>query len=426
MNTASLGRLPLTLFVSAVFTTFVCADPPSAEQQFETLRKRFEDAKAKYFAEYENATTEAERERIAAPYPAHSMVEDFINLEKAHRGTQVGISALHQLVSQAGSGGDADSAPAKSRQAALKILSKHYADHSDLDVMFPWLSSGAGGPEDKPFLRRAAKSSQRHVRGTALLALAKYLMFEAQYIPAWQARLALVATEPDKFSADIKLCEQNLAEWKGIDPDVSRREATQLLEKIAAEYGNVMESPRTRYGPTLLKIDRSAIDQITHHNRRLLADVGEMMKFELTHLSVGHPAPEITGPDERGKELKLSEQRGKVTVVMFSFTGCGPCEAMYPANRKLVETYRGRPFAFLSVMGNELGTVKQLVSEKTITWPCWWEGNVHGHIATHWNVSSWPTIYVLDHQGTSRYRNLRGDVLAKAVWQLVFEAEQNR
>jgi peroxiredoxin len=222
------------------------------------------------------------------------------------------------------------------------------------------------------------------------------------------------------------LCEKNLAHWQGIDPDASRRETTQLLEKIAAEYGDVLESPRTGYGPTLLNIERSAIDQMTHQNRRPLADLSETTKFELSHLSVGQLAPEITGPDERGKELKLSDQRGKAAVVMFSFRGCGPCEAMYPANRKLVETYRGRPFTFVSVMGNELGAVKQLVSEKTITWPCWWEGNGHGQIAAQWNVSSWPTIYVLDHKGTIRYRDLRGEVLAKAVLQLVSEAEQNR
>jgi len=99
---------------------------------------------------------------------------------------------------------------------------------------------------------------------------------------------------------------------------------------------------------------------------------------------------------------------------------------MYPANRKLIEFYRERPFAFLSVMGNELGTVRQLVAEKTITWPCWWEGNVPGPIAARWNVSSWPTIYVLDHRGTIRFRSLQDDVLAKAVSQLVAEAEQNR
>ena len=132
------------------------AEPPSAEEQFESLRKRFEDAKAKFFADYENAKTAEERERLETPYPADTMVDDFLKLEAAHWGTQVGISALHQLVSQAGSGGAAGSPPAKGRQAAPKILAEHYAEHPDLDVMFPWLSSGAGGPEDKPFLRRAA------------------------------------------------------------------------------------------------------------------------------------------------------------------------------------------------------------------------------------------------------------------------------
>src|SRR5947208_368123 len=84
------------------------------------------------------------------------------------------------------------------------------ADHPYLDVMFPLLSSGAGGPEDKPFLRRAAESSQRHIRGTAQLALAKYLASEAQSIPAWRARLGLVETDPEKFDDDVKLCRRNL------------------------------------------------------------------------------------------------------------------------------------------------------------------------------------------------------------------------
>jgi peroxiredoxin len=428
MTTTSRRRLPIALILCAATIGFIRADPQSTEAQFEMLRQHFEDEKAKYLAEYQKAKTEEERERITLPYPAHSMVDDFLKLEEANRSTRAGISALHQLVSQAFSVGDADSSPAKGRQAALKILGDHYADHPDLDAMFFWLSGGALGPEDKPFLRRAAQSSQRHVRGTALLALANYLAVEAQLIPAWKARLALVETEPESFADDIKLCQQVLTRWQTIDPDASRREALELLKMVAAEYGDVLEAPRTGYGPTLLKIERTANDPLTNRKRRELADLGETMQFELTHLSVGQPAPEITGPDERGKELKLSEQRGKATVIMFSFKGCGPCEAMYPANRKLVQTYRGRPFAFLGVMGDELGTVRELVAEKTITWPCWWEGkgNKLGSIAARWNVSSWPTIYVLDHRGMIRYCNLQGDLLAKAVSQLVAEAEQNR
>src|SRR5262245_51275839 len=90
----------LTLILCAATPPIAAADR-SAEEQFETLRKQFEDAKAEFFAEYERAQTAAERERITAPYPAMTMVDDFLKLESAHRGTQVGISALHQLVSQA-------------------------------------------------------------------------------------------------------------------------------------------------------------------------------------------------------------------------------------------------------------------------------------------------------------------------------------
>jgi peroxiredoxin len=351
-------------------------------------------------------------------------VDDFLKLEQAHRGTQVGISALHQLVSQAGSGGGPDSPPAKGRQAALKILTAHYADHPDLDVMFAWLRSGASGPEDKPFLQRAAQSSHRHVRGTALLALAQRYAFEAQYPPLWQARLELVQSDPEKFADDIKLCKDLLGQWEDIDPAASRRQALQLLDQVIDQYGDVLEAPRTTYGPVLLKLERGPRDTLTNQPRRPLAQLAESTQFELMHLSVGQSAPEVAAPDAFGKELKLSDQRGKVTVVMFSFKGCGPCEAMYPENRKLVKTYAGRPFAFLGVMGDAgPDTVRQSVAEKTITWPVWWDG-VHGPIATRWNVSSWPTLYVLDHHGVIRFRGLRGDVLAQAVAHLIQAAEQ--
>src|SRR5437868_4634365 len=126
MITASLRRLLLALVLCTGSIALVRADPPLAEEQFETLRKRFEDAKAKYFAAYSNTKTEEERERITTTYPAHTMVDDFLKLEEAHRGTQVGISALHQLVSQAGTVGSADSPSVKGRQAALKILGEYY------------------------------------------------------------------------------------------------------------------------------------------------------------------------------------------------------------------------------------------------------------------------------------------------------------
>ena len=98
---------------------------------------------------------------------------------------------------------------------------------------------------------------------------------------------------------------------------------------------------------------------------------------------------------------------------------------MYPTNRQLIETYDGRRFTFLGVMGDEtIDTVKASIEGKAITWPVWWDGGIRGPISTRFNVRGWPEIYVLDHKGIIRYREIHGEILAKAVAKLVEEAER--
>jgi hypothetical protein len=42
-------------------------------------------------------------------------------------------------------------------------------------------------------------------------------------------------------------------------------------------------------------------------------------------------------------------------------------------------------------------------------------------LATRWNVSGWPTIYVVDAKGQIRYRDVRGEDMDKAVDTLLAE-----
>jgi hypothetical protein len=98
---------------------------------------------------------------------------------------------------------------------------------------------------------------------------------------------------------------------------------------------------------------------------------------------------------------------------------------MYPHERSLVEKLKDRPFALLGVNSDEdLERLKSRMEEENITWRSWRNGgSTSGPISTKWNVSGWPTIYVIDHEGVIRYKNVRGEELDAAIEKLVAEAE---
>ena len=98
---------------------------------------------------------------------------------------------------------------------------------------------------------------------------------------------------------------------------------------------------------------------------------------------------------------------------------------MYPHERSLVEEYKDRPFALIGVNSDgDREELKNILHEKNLTWRSFWNGgSTRGPISTEWNVSGWPTIYVLDHEGVIRYKNVRGDALDAAIKELVEKAE---
>jgi peroxiredoxin len=119
----------------------------------------------------------------------------------------------------------------------------------------------------------------------------------------------------------------------------------------------------------------------------------------MKHLQPGKAAPDIEGADVTGKKMKLSDYRGKVVMLVFWSSSCGPCMAEVPGLRKLMESYAGRPFTVVGVNCDDgKDKAAKTVKDQKMTWPSFWDGE-DGPIVERWNVMSLPTVYLIDAKG---------------------------
>lgn len=144
---------------------------------------------------------------------------------------------------------------------------------------------------------------------------------------------------------------------------------------------------------------------------------------------IGKVAPEIVGKDYDGVEFKLSDYRGKVTVLYFTGQWCGPCRGEYPYERLMLEVHKAEPFAIVAVNSDSsLEVAKKAKVDNKLDFRTWWDGylakSTSGPIASAWNVTGWPAIYVLDENGVIRFANLRSEDTLKGVKQLLEEQRQ--
>jgi hypothetical protein len=97
---------------------------------------------------------------------------------------------------------------------------------------------------------------------------------------------------------------------------------------------------------------------------------------------------------------------------------------MYPHERSLVKKLADQPFAIIGVNSDsDLDSIREIVKTKNISWRSFWNGpdGTSGSISTKWNVSGWPTVYILDAEGKIRYKKVRGERIDEALTELLGE-----
>ena len=83
-------------------------------------------------------------------------------------------------------------------------------------------------------------------------------------------------------------------------------------------------------------------------------------------------------------------------------TWCGPCKAMIPHEREMVERLKDKPFQLVSLsIDDEVKTLKEFLAKEKMPWTHWWAGpgGWEAKFADDWDIRSIPAIFVLDRQG---------------------------
>jgi len=143
--------------------------------------------------------------------------------------------------------------------------------------------------------------------------------------------------------------------------------------------------------------------------------------------AVGKPLELAFTDAVTGSEVSIKGLKGKVVVLDFWATWCGPCVAEMPTMKKLYSEYKDKGVEFIGVSLDEkaggLDKLKEFVAKEGITWPQYYQGDGwNSEFSRSWGINSIPAVFVVDQEGNISSVEARGK-LDKMIPELLKKAK---
>jgi thiol-disulfide isomerase/thioredoxin len=136
-------------------------------------------------------------------------------------------------------------------------------------------------------------------------------------------------------------------------------------------------------------------------------------------------APNFTITTMEGKRIAFDDLQGKVVLLDFWATWCGPCREALPSIKNLARKFQDQPFVIVSIsLDDDEAKWKEFVAKNEMSWPQYCDGGFTGSISRMFGVDAIPHTFLMDGDGVLQDERIGDSSVEGKIKKLIARAQE--